>query len=103
MTRPFLGRRDRILLGVIVLIVGLGISALRYYSTRGPLEALAWVEKNRTPSDSAMYASAVYHATYAQQTLQTKWSAGGFGTQAVVVAVAGLVLLFAPSRRSPTS
>lgn len=88
------------LLGVIVLIVGLGMSALRYYSTRAPLETLAWVEKNRTPRDSAMYASALYHATYAQQTLQTKWSAGGFATHAVIVTIIGLALLLAPSRRS---
>ena len=99
MTRS-LGRQNRILLGVVVLIVGLGMSAARWYSTRGPLETLAWVEKNRTPSDSAMYASALYHATYAQQTLQTKWSAGGFATHAVIATIIGLALLLVPGRRS---
>lgn len=99
MTRQRFGRRDRILLGVVVLIVGLGMSALRYYSTRAPLETLAWIEKNRTPADSAMYASAVYHATYAQQTMQTKWRASGFATHAVVASIIGLTLLVAPSRR----
>jgi hypothetical protein len=102
MARPFLGRSQRVLLAAVILIVGLGMSGLRYYSTRAPLEDLAWIEKNRTSSDSAMYASALYHATHAQQTLQTKWSAGGFATHAVVVSIIGLTLLLIPSRRSDT-
>lgn len=100
MTKPSLRRKDLRLLGIVVLVVGLGMSALRYYSTREPLETLAWVEKNRTPQDSAMYASAVYHATYAQQMLQTKWTAGGFATHAVIATVVGLALLFASVRRA---
>ena len=92
-------RRHRILLAIIILIAGLGISALRYHSTRAPLADLAWIEQNRTPRDSAMYASALYHAAHARQTLQTKWTAGGFAMHAVVAGIVGLALLLVPGRR----
>ncbi|MEX2178509.1 MAG: hypothetical protein WD801_07345 [Gemmatimonadaceae bacterium] len=73
----------------------------QWYSTRGPLQTLAWYEQHRAPGDSAGYASALYHAGHAQATHAARWSLTGYATLGVAGTLVGLaVLLGARQRRT---
>jgi hypothetical protein len=81
------------LIGVAIVIVAVGMGAMKHASVREPLQTFEWMKANRSPRDSAAFASAMYHAGYARREYDARWSATGYATIGVAVAVCGLVLV----------
>lgn len=99
--RPFFGRSQRLMLAVLVLAAGPALALGRWHSTREPLRALAYAEAHRTVNDSAAYASAIYHASYARQARDARWSFSGYATHATLggILVLALVVSALPIKR----
>ena len=90
-----------IIVGLVLVIASPALAVGQWYSNRAPLATLAWIEQHRSPRDSAAYASALYHAGYAQASNNARWHPTGYGTLAVIGAATGLALLaLARSRRT---
>lgn len=84
------------------------VSGLFWYlqasQVREQVATLRWVEENRShiqQADSAMYASALYHASYAQGMYAGRWNLTGYMTLGVFgVAAGAAVALSALWRRT---
>lgn len=87
-------------IGTILVIAAPGLAFGSWYSTRQPLEMLAWSEANRSRIPAEAYGSAVYMASHAQRTLDEKWSPTGFATLGIAGFVTGVVLLAVSRRRA---
>lgn len=98
----FFPPQSRVVLGLVVVLVSGLLAFLRWYSVKGPLETLAWVEQHRAPGDSATYASALYHASHAQAAHKSRWSATGYAAHGVAGAVIGLTLILSARSRRTT-
>lgn len=86
---------------MVLLLAGPALAVAQWNSNRAPLAALAFIEQNRSPGDSAMYASAVYHGAHARASNDSRWRLTGYATLGVIAAVVGTTLLLAS--RSPRS
>ena len=95
--RPFFPPRSRLLLGIVLLVIAVGLTWAQWYSLQGPMETLAWFEKNRAPGDSLAYASTLYHASHAQATHANRWSPTGYLTLGVIGVVVALTLIASSS------
>ncbi len=94
------GARLAGILGIVLVLASPGLSLGQWYSERSPLETLAWFEQNRSPGDSAGYASALYHASYARASVANRWHPLGYGTLGVAGTLLGIALIgFARKRR----
>jgi hypothetical protein len=101
--RPFFPPSSRVLVGVAMLVTSLGLTYAFSRTIEGPIQDLDWVTTHRSPGDSAIYASAAYHAAYASQSFQDRWKVTGYMTIGTVVAVFGGALAlsgFVGTRRS---
>lgn len=95
----FFPARSRLLVGIALLLVTLGVTWGKWYSIKGPLDDLAWFEQHRTPGDSMAYASALYHAAYAKAAYRNRWAPAGYGTLGVIGIVFSAGLLWSSRRR----
>lgn len=89
----------RRVLGAILLLAAPALALGVWYSARGPLTTLAWLEEHRTPADSAAYASALYHASHARATEANRWHLTGYATLGLIGTLAGACLLLSGSYR----
>ena len=85
---PARDRRWARILGTVLVIAAPSLAFGSWYSTRQPLEMLAWTEANRARVPAEAYGSAVYMAAHARRTLEEKWSPTGFAT----LGIAGFLL-----------
>src|SRR5688500_3545 len=97
--KEFFPAKSRLVIGVVVMVVTLGLSFGRWYSAKGPLETLAWFEQHRGPGDSLAYASAIYHATHARAVHDNRWRPTGYATLGLVGTAIGLALIVSARRR----
>ena len=79
--------------GLTLLIVAPGLALGTWWSTQQPLEILALAERMRASMPAEDYASAVYHGSHAQATLDNMWHPTGFATLGLAGFVIGLSLL----------
>ena len=93
-------RRLARVLGTVLVIAAPSLAFGTWYSTRQPLEMLAWSEANRSRIQADAYGSAVYHASFAQRTLDEKWSPTGFATLGITGFLLGIGLLTLSRRGS---
>jgi hypothetical protein len=98
-----MGRADLIklatIIGLVLVIASPALAIGQWYSNRSPLRTLAWVEQHRSPGDSALYASALYHAGHAQASNTARWHLSGYATLGVIGTLLGLGLLVAARSR----
>ena len=87
--------------GVILLIAAPGLAFGNWYSTRQPLEMLAWSNQNRSRIPAEAYASAVYMGAHAQRTIDEMWKPTGFATLGTFGTLLGIGLLFIARRQPP--
>ena len=85
--------------GIVLLIAAPGMAFGTLYSTRQPLEVLAVAERMKATLPAEHYSSAVYHGSYARQTLDDKWKPTGFATMGTAGFLLGAGLLGAGVRR----
>lgn len=93
------GRRLAMVTGLLLVLVSPALALGQWYSTRGPLQTIAWFDQHRSPRDSAAYASALYHAGHAQATHARRWNLTGYATLGVAGTLVGLALLFGARQR----
>ena len=86
--------------GVVLLIASPSLAFGSWYSTRQPLEMLAWAEANRKNIRAEDYGSAVYMASHAQRNLDEKWRPTGFATMGITGTAFGALLLYRAFRRT---
>jgi hypothetical protein len=105
--RPFFPPRSRVLVGAMIAIISGVLCYLQVAQVREQLATLRWVEANRAQgqqADSALYASALYHASFAQGTYAGRWGLTGYMTLGVFgVAAGAAVALSALWRRASPS
>ena len=104
--RPFFPPASRVLVGVAVIAASAMLTIGKAQSIAAPMETLAWVTEHRSPGDSAVYASAAYHAAYASEDYRTRWKPTGYMTLGTVGGVLGLALVLSAvrgSRRVPVA
>lgn len=87
------------IVGLVLVIASPALAIGQWYSNRSPLRTLAWVEQHRSPGDSALYASALYHGGHAQASNTARWRLTGYATLGVVGTALGLALLIAARSR----
>lgn len=87
---PFTSPSARMLVGVALVLVALGLSGGVWYTSERDLRTLDWYEANRSPSDSAGYASAQYHAAYARATRDGRWHPTGYAALGSLGTLLGL-------------
>ena len=92
-TYPDSGRSVRRILGLLLLLASPMLAFGARYSAQESLTSLARIEQHRTPADSLVYASAVYHASHARALEANRWRASGYATLGLAGTVAGLGLL----------
>jgi hypothetical protein len=85
-------------IGIILVIAAPGLAFGSWYSTRQPLEMLAWSEANRARIPAEAYGSAVYMAAHAQRTLDEKWTLTGFATLGITGLLVGVGCLWLAQR-----
>lgn len=94
-------RRVARTVGAVLVIAAPALTFGNWYSTRQPLEMLAWSEQNRSRIPPEAYGSAVYMGSHAQRKLDEKWNATGFATLGLAGTFLGAGLLFFAYRRVP--
>lgn len=87
------------ILGVVLVLSSPALGLAQWYSNRAPLRTLDWYLNNRSPGDSAAYASALYHASFARASESARWHLSGYATLATAGTALGIVLLALRSRR----
>jgi hypothetical protein len=87
----FFPPRSRVLVGIMVIIITSGLTYGQWYSTRAPIQAIEWMDRNRSPGDSLAYANAVYHASHARYVLANRWKATGYASTGIAGALLGLI------------
>lgn len=80
------------LVGVAIVVASLGLMYGQSRSHEAPIQALDWITTHRSPGDSAVYASAAYHAAYASQSFNGRWKPTGYMTIGTAFAVLGAAL-----------
>ena len=96
-------QRTARVIGTVLVIAAPGLAFGSWYSTRQPLEMLAWSEANRSRIPAEAYGSAVYMAAHAQRTLDEKWTATGFATLGIAGFMVGAGFLFISWRNRPVT
>ena len=90
--RPFFPPRSRVLVGAMIAIISVVVWYASAAGVRAPIETFRWFEQNRSPNDSAAYASALYHASAAQGIYAGRWGLAGYMTLGVFGVAAGAVV-----------
>ena len=85
--------------GIVLVLAAPGMAFGTLYSTRQPLEVLALAERMKATLPPDHYSSAVYHGSYAQETLDNKWKPTGFATMGTAGFLLGAGLLITGLRR----
>ena len=88
--------------GTVLLIAAPGLALGTWWSTQQPIEILALAERMRTSMSAEDYASAVYHGSHAQTTLDNMWRPTGFATLGIggfVIGAALVVLARRPAKK----
>ena len=99
-TRAFFPPSSRVLLGVAVLVVTLGLTYGQWHAYNGPIETLAWENQHRYKGDSADYAT-IYHASRARDVIANRWHPTGYATLGLVGSLIGIGLIFSARLRRP--
>lgn len=100
MIPPHSAYRSRAHFGILVLLVTVSITLLRWRAVSEPRDFLVTVTRQHAAGQAsdAMLASAQYHAAHAQRSFDTRWSATGYAAQALLGSAVGLALLFVRRR-----
>ena len=87
--------------GLVLLLAGPATYYGTWQGNRQNLDVLQMMEQRprRDKTDSANYASALYHGTHARASEAGKWSPTGYATLGVALTIVGVVLLGFGMRR----
>ncbi|HYC50155.1 MAG TPA: hypothetical protein VEB19_03505 [Gemmatimonadaceae bacterium] len=99
-TAEFFPPRSRILVGIAIVLVSAGLTYGRWYAAEQPIRTLRYFEANRSPGDSAGYASALYHASPALREHANRWTPLGYGTTGIIGILFGAGMLVTALRRN---
>ena len=97
--KPFFPPSSRALLGVVGVLASAAVTYAKARSVQGALDDLLWVSAHRAPGDSAVIASAAYHAGHASLDYNARWGLTGYMTLGTLFVALGVVLALSALRR----